>query len=88
MKLAAMEVNYYLENPVMDIDSEPANYAYRYWSMTMSRGGDKLKLNDGSVKCHVLKERRGRDVNLKLIEQIWGSASKEETKLCESMLNA
>lgn len=31
MKLDSMEVNYYLENPVMDIDSEPANYAYRYW---------------------------------------------------------
>ena len=29
MKLASMEVNYYLENPVMDIESEPANYAYR-----------------------------------------------------------
>lgn len=30
MKLAPMEVNYYLENPVMDIESEPANYSYRY----------------------------------------------------------
>lgn len=30
MKLATMEVNYYLENPVMDIESEPGNYAYRY----------------------------------------------------------
>lgn len=31
MKLASMEVNYYLENPVMDIETEPANYAaYRY----------------------------------------------------------
>lgn len=29
MKLDPMEVNYYLENPVMDIESEPANYAYR-----------------------------------------------------------
>lgn len=29
MKLSSMEVNYYLENPVMDIESEPANYAYR-----------------------------------------------------------
>lgn len=29
MKLASMEVNYYLENPVMDIESEPANYTYR-----------------------------------------------------------
>lgn len=29
MKLSPMEVNYYLENPVMDIESEPANYAYR-----------------------------------------------------------
>jgi hypothetical protein len=30
MKLASMEVNYYLENPVMDIESESgANYAYR-----------------------------------------------------------
>lgn len=29
MKLNPMEVNYYLENPGMDIESEPANYAYR-----------------------------------------------------------
>lgn len=42
MKLAPMEVNYYLENPVMDIESEPANYAYRYWSVTISRDHDKL----------------------------------------------
>lgn len=32
MKLVPMEVNYYLENPVMDIETEPANYAYRYRS--------------------------------------------------------
>ena len=30
MKLSQMEVNYYIENPVMDIENEPANYAYRY----------------------------------------------------------
>ena len=35
MKLAPMEVNYYLENPVMDIESEPANYAYRYLSTSL-----------------------------------------------------
>jgi hypothetical protein len=29
MKLAPMEVNYYIENPGMDIENEPANYAYR-----------------------------------------------------------
>lgn len=32
MKLVPMEVNYYMENPGMDIESEPANYAYRWWS--------------------------------------------------------
>lgn len=31
MKQSQMEVNYYLENPVMDIEAEPTNYAYRYW---------------------------------------------------------
>lgn len=34
MKLVPMEVNYYMENPGMDIESEPANYAYRWWSFT------------------------------------------------------
>lgn len=34
LKLASMEVNYYIENPGMDIENEPANYAYRYITMT------------------------------------------------------
>ena len=29
MKLLPMEVNYYIENPGMDIETEPTNYAYR-----------------------------------------------------------
>lgn len=33
MKLAPMEVNYYIENPVMDIENEPTNYAYRYYQI-------------------------------------------------------
>lgn len=84
MKLAPMEVNYYLENPVMDIDSEPANYAYRYWRGDNFSRSMTNWIHSGNITHYMWKKK---DVAYKLNEQIWGSALTKETELCESMLN-
>lgn len=73
MKLATMEVNYYLENPVMDIESEPGNYAYRYWypsdtlmsELKTSVNWRQIGIINGKITC---AKRRERDFKLK--EQI------------------
>lgn len=44
-----MEVNYYIENPVMDIENEPANYAYRYILVTSEKKHSLWWLSDWNV---------------------------------------